>query len=92
MNPSDQDYYLARAGQERVLAEQANDQSVRTIHLQLAREYEARASAREVPAASDSDVTGLTSDGGRFSSHVADPLPEQPDPVSDHRSPTQPQA
>jgi hypothetical protein len=41
---NDDDYYARRAAEERAAAERATDAWVRDVHLQLAEEYERRAS------------------------------------------------
>jgi hypothetical protein len=67
MSHRDRDYLLARAAQERALAEQAKDQFAREAHERLAHAYEVRANISEVTAKGDNDVIGLTSDGGHSS-------------------------
>ena len=58
MGQSDRDYLLARAERERGLATAASVDIARNIHLQLAHEYEVRASVSAVAPRDDNDVLG----------------------------------
>jgi hypothetical protein len=58
MGQSDRDYLLARAERERSLALEASVDIARSIHLELAHEYETRAKIRGLFAPYDKDVLG----------------------------------
>ncbi|WP_344708437.1 hypothetical protein [Sphingomonas humi] len=67
MSTKDRDYMLARAAQERAMAEQAPDEIIGEIHLQLAHEYEVRANVQDVASRAGNDALGLVSGGDRSS-------------------------
>jgi hypothetical protein len=62
MSHADREYLLARAQQERTLAEQASSEVAREVHLRLARKYEVRANIEHVRVRAENDVLGV-SDG-----------------------------
>lgn len=67
MNQEEQDYLLARAAQERALAEESSDEIVREIHLKLALEYSRRAQDGHSDDRPGDHVFAATSVGDRSS-------------------------
>lgn len=67
MSERDREYLLARAAQERTLAEQASDEFVREIHLKLATEYAKRAQNGHTDDRPSDHVFAATSVGDRSS-------------------------
>lgn len=49
MNQAERDYYLARIAAERAAAEQAENDRARTIHLDLAEQYQRIVDGHEPP-------------------------------------------
>lgn len=79
MSDEDRGYLLARAEEERKLAEAATCPDARDAHRRLAEGYKARIAGRIRARRGDSEMVGhIILDDDRSASRVLDPLPPQP--------------
>jgi hypothetical protein len=79
LSNSDRDYLLARADQERRLADATSNQAAKAAHIKLANEYEVRANAQDPASKPETYVYGRSTPAdGQSAFRVLDPLPSQP--------------